>query len=1177
MGSDGTGLRGVVARVARLGGAAVVVCTLWAAALAEAAPGAIPYRGELTYADGTPFDGTVEVKAALYASETGGTAVWGPATWPSVSVNGGTLEVVLGDAPSPALDGSELPPDGLWLELWVDGVKLEPRQRVLSTAYSLRSGDAERLGGEEASAYATHESVEAAGYLRSSDVSSVALTGAYGDLSGTPSLSVYAQKSELAAVATSGAYADLTGAPSLGAYALVSEVAPVCWSGSYADLANTPDLSVFVLVTDLHPIAQSGAWSDLEGAPDAAAFLRADGTTPLGGPWDAGGQPVSNLVVGSSASPPSGVAGQLWWDGAAGVLKIHDGSSWLPVSGEAGGGGVATALQCSGCVDEVALSFALSAVAKSGSYGDLSGAPALAAVATSGQYADLSGAPSLDAYAMKSSLSAVATSGKYGDLSGAPSLADYAKKAELSAVASTGAYTDLSGTPNLGGYALISDVAPVCWSGSYAELSNTPDLSSFVHLADLHPIAQSGSYADLAGKPDLGAYLRADGTVKPVAPLDLSQQPLLNVVVHNAAVAPGSPKPGQLWYDTTSSSLRVWTGLSWVATGGAAVLPVDGLDQVSNGVLTTKFESSAWSSGVPAEVKDYWPAGTSVSLTVNDPGALLWLKVHVKVTHPSATDLRVVLTPPSGGPIVLHDRTAGQAGGLDGEWPPLVPASGDLTSLLGTDPSGVWSVHVEDQVFSGGVGGTIAKLGVSYGILRGTQVAVKGDQIVEGALTVGGVDVGAELASLKAEVWCLKECDEAKKGDCRKYACDGASQACLDAGGQPDGAACWGGAGVCFGSACCVPGTCATLGAGCGLVADGCGGVIACGECVAGQVCHQSQCCAPATCDGLGKECGTWGDGCGGVVECGGCTGDYACGPSGACDAWLGTCGGVSCPSLSGYTATCNPQSHCEYVRSAPTAPWHTWDVWIYVPPGSFPMGCPGGSETCGGSSEQPVHTVTFATGYLIAKHEIVVTQYEACQSAGTCSAASTADWDGNGWGTNTSANGRSSHPQNGLTWQQSKDFCGWVASGGRLPSEAEWEYAATGTTHRKYPWGNAPEPTCSNGTAVFNELGTTAGYGCGTGGTWSAGSKTAGASARGALDMAGNLWEWVEDCWHDSYTGAPTNGSAWTDSCSGSYRVGRGGGFSDSASNLRVARRSDVTPGYRYANRGARCLRPFP
>ena len=285
-------------------------------------------------------------------------------------------------------------------------------------------------------------------------------------------------------------------------------------------------------------------------------------------------------------------------------------------------------------------------------------------------------------------------------------------------------------------------------------------------------------------------------------------------------------------------------------------------------------------------------------------------------------------------------------------------------------------------------------------------------------------------------------------------------------------------------------------------------------------------------------------------------------------------CGGVECPELPGYRVYCNLKDHCEYVRHDASG-WRQWDVWIYIAPGSFQMGSEGEG---GDSNEMPVHQVSIGYGYFISKYEIVVEQYEACMAdAGTCSAPSTADWDGNGWGTNSSSNHGSDHPQNGLTWQQAKDFCAWVTPGGRLPSESEWEYAATGPVHLKYPWGDSPEPMCSNDTAVFNEDGVTEGYGCSQGGTWSVGSKSAGASWCGALDMSGNLWEWCEDWWHGDYNGAPDGGSAWLDP-TGSSRVIRGSAFNnDEAVDMRSAERHSHQPSTRRAYLGARCLRPLP
>ena len=269
-------------------------------------------------------------------------------------------------------------------------------------------------------------------------------------------------------------------------------------------------------------------------------------------------------------------------------------------------------------------------------------------------------------------------------------------------------------------------------------------------------------------------------------------------------------------------------------------------------------------------------------------------------------------------------------------------------------------------------------------------------------------------------------------------------------------------------------------------------------------------------------------------------------------------CGGTECPSMDGYATTCNQQNKCEY-HPLDDSGHKKWNVWIYVPPGSFEMG----SEGEGGVDEVPVHEVTIDYGYLMSKYEVVVEQYEACMAAnpGQCTPADTIDWGGL-LGTNTSANAKSEHPQKGLTWQQSKDFCAWIAPAGRLPSEAEWEYAATGPIHMKYPWGNSPEASCE-GIAVFDEEGAQSGWGCGQGGTWSVGSKPAGASWSGALDMSGNVWEWTNSWWD----------------ANSRHRVVRGGGWYHGGPDaLRSSSRIRRKPNGKSSDRrGFRCVRDAP
>ncbi len=131
------------------------------------------------------------------------------------------------------------------------------------------------------------------------------------------------------------------------------------------------------------------------------------------------------------------------------------------------------------------------------------------------------------------------------------------------------------------------------------------------------------------------------------------------------------------------------------------------------------------------------------------------------------------------------------------------------------------------------------------------------------------------------------------------------------------------------------------------------------------------------------------------------------------------------------------------------------------------------------------------------------------------------------------------------------------------MPSEAEWEYAARAGSGTVYSWGNE----IGRGRANCD--------GCGS--QWD-NKKTApvgsfGANAWGLHDMHGNLWEWVQDCWNDSYRGAPTNGSAW-ESGNCSRRVLRGGSWNYNPRNLRAADRSWGTTGDRIINNGFRVAR---
>jgi len=372
---------------------------------------------------------------------------------------------------------------------------------------------------------------------------------------------------------------------------------------------------------------------------------------------------------------------------------------------------------------------------------------------------------------------------------------------------------------------------------------------------------------------------------------------------------------------------------------------------------------------------------------------------------------------------------------------------------------------------------------------------------------------------------------------------------------------------VCSPSAPVCDGTVATTcdSLGLSLLADG----IDCA--LAGKFCIDGQCsaCQPDCADKL-------------------CNDDDGCG---------NTCGLKSCPDLPGYTLSCNPQHHCEYANQDPTG-WKKWDVWIYIPPGSLMMGSPEEETDTTTNCETPIHLVTFAKGFFIGKFEIVVEHYHACFQAAPdkCTtvpavkhSSGWTEWGVNYWeelvdpkSGKTTHFVRLDHPQNALIWQQAVDFCAWVASGGRLASDAEWEYAASGPVHRKYPWGDTPAPNCD--LAVYDDDEKPGmPWGClpcptpGCSGSSPVGSRPLGAAWSGALDMAGNVHEWVQDAGKCSYEGAPSNGTPRTIEGFPDAPL-RNGSFTCHAGSMRTSRRSSgVDKKTENLQFGARCVRPLP
>jgi formylglycine-generating enzyme required for sulfatase activity len=205
------------------------------------------------------------------------------------------------------------------------------------------------------------------------------------------------------------------------------------------------------------------------------------------------------------------------------------------------------------------------------------------------------------------------------------------------------------------------------------------------------------------------------------------------------------------------------------------------------------------------------------------------------------------------------------------------------------------------------------------------------------------------------------------------------------------------------------------------------------------------------------------------------------------------------------------------WVRGLPAKPERA--EMVFVPAGSFVMGCNERGDGECTADERPERAVE-VKGFEIDKTEVTVAAYRVCVDSGPCSAdgLETAYWKSEHHASrdqncNWARPSRNAHPINCVTWEQASAYCHWM--GKRLPTEAEWEKAARGTDGRTYPWGNEA-PSCDRANIS----------GCGEG-TEEVGGRVAGASPYGALDMAGNVWEWTSD-WYEVGTGRSTRGGSW-------------------------------------------------
>ena len=237
-----------------------------------------------------------------------------------------------------------------------------------------------------------------------------------------------------------------------------------------------------------------------------------------------------------------------------------------------------------------------------------------------------------------------------------------------------------------------------------------------------------------------------------------------------------------------------------------------------------------------------------------------------------------------------------------------------------------------------------------------------------------------------------------------------------------------------------------------------------------------------------------------------------------------------------------------EEIQDCPSCP-----VMLALPAGNFTMGASRGDR-----SEKPAHKVSINKPFAIGKYEVTVAQWNECHTAGACSYKP--DFN----------DPQDNSPIRDISWSDAQEYTKWLSTVTqkpyRLPTEAEWEYAARGGTDTTYWWGNevgASQADCKN-----------------CGGKWNNKSPAAvdafPANPFGLHGTSGGVWEWVADCWHKTYKGAPKDGTAWSrNDCR--ENVIRGGAWRNDANYIHSASRFKYDTHVRYLLNGFRIARTLP
>jgi formylglycine-generating enzyme required for sulfatase activity len=236
----------------------------------------------------------------------------------------------------------------------------------------------------------------------------------------------------------------------------------------------------------------------------------------------------------------------------------------------------------------------------------------------------------------------------------------------------------------------------------------------------------------------------------------------------------------------------------------------------------------------------------------------------------------------------------------------------------------------------------------------------------------------------------------------------------------------------------------------------------------------------------------------------------------------------------------------------------------VIVPPGGFTMGSPA-SEPGRWSDEDPPHLVTIGKPFAAGRFAVTFAEWDACRADGGCAGYIPGD---QGWG-------QSNRPVINVTWNDAKAYAGWLSKrtgrNYRLLSEAEREYVARAGTVTPFWWGSSISADQANYDGSHT-------YGGGAKGEHRKETLPVASfkpNPWGLYQVHGNVYDWVEDCFHDSYQGAPSDGSVWTTGeCI--YRVIRGGSGSSEPQYLRAAFRNSTYPDNRHYEIGFRVARTF-